>query len=162
MADQSKKQESFKSYLKWSIPGYLGFIYFCLHVLRAEAETFDIQIDVGVQQAFVRPWVILPIDWKAVAVLLYFGLLGLGVLYVYYLRRKQMRPGVESGSAAWNTDLKSYNKTYTDPKGKPTTDRGGENNKNIILTNDVFLSMNGRQTMRNLNVLVAGGSGSGK
>lgn len=162
MAVQKKKQESFLDYLKWAVPGYIAFIYVCLHIMAAEAETFDIQIEAGIQQAFLRPLAIFPIDWSLVGILLYFGLLALGVLYVHFLRHKQMRPGVESGSAAWNTDLKSYNKIYTAPKGKPTTDRGGDDNKNIILTNDVFLSMNGRDTMRNLNVLVAGGSGSGK
>ena len=33
---------------------------------------------------------------------------------------------------------------------------------NIILTNDVFMSLNTRQTRKNLNVCVIGGSGSGK
>lgn len=162
MAVGKRKQEKFADYLKWGIPGYLVFVYICLHILRAEAETFDIQIEVGIEQAFLSPLKVFPIDWTAVAVLLYFGLLGLGVLYVSYLRRKQLRPNDASGSAEWNNDLKGYNKVYTAPKGKPFADRGGEDNKNIILTHDVFLSMNGRDTMRNLNVLVAGGSGSGK
>ncbi|RAZ94543.1 type IV secretory system conjugative DNA transfer family protein, partial [Klebsiella oxytoca] len=33
---------------------------------------------------------------------------------------------------------------------------------NMILTRDVALSMNSRKTMRNNNILVVGGSGSGK
>ena len=33
---------------------------------------------------------------------------------------------------------------------------------NIILTNDVKMSLNTRQTRKNLNVMVIGGSGSGK
>lgn len=69
----------------------------------------------------------------------------------------KMRPGKEKGSATWTTDLKTYNKKYNSPYGKPTVD-----DKNIILSDEVFLGMNGRQTMRNLNVLVTGGSGSGK
>ena len=35
-------------------------------------------------------------------------------------------------------------------------------NNNIILTNDVLMSLNTRQTRKNLNVMVIGGSGSGK
>lgn len=162
MAIKKQKQQNFLDYLKWAVPGYLVFVYICLHIFRAEAPNFADQIDVGVQQAFLKPWMIFPIDWKVVGVLLYFGLLALGVLYVNYLRRRHLRFDDASGSAAWNNDLKGYNKTYTAPKGKPFADRGGEDNKNIILTHDVFLSMNGRDTMRNLNVLVAGGSGSGK
>ncbi len=34
--------------------------------------------------------------------------------------------------------------------------------KNIILTNDVKMSLNTRQTRKNLNVMVIGGSGAGK
>lgn len=71
--------------------------------------------------------------------------------------RDKMRPGREKGSAVWTTNFKEYNKKYTSPYGKTAID-----DKNIILSNEVFLGMNGRQTMRNLNVLVTGGSGSGK
>lgn len=73
-------------------------------------------------------------------------------------RNKRDMPGKESGSAAWNNDLNTYNKTYSDPHGSP------QNNGpyNMILTQNVFLNMNTRDTRRNNNVLVVGGSGSGK
>ena len=62
------------------------------------------------------------------------------------------------GSAKWNTDLKAYNKRYSDPP-KSTANNG---ERNMILTQDVFLNMDSRQTRRNNNILVVGGSGAGK
>lgn len=66
--------------------------------------------------------------------------------------------GIESGSARWNTNIDKYNRTYTDPKDSSTNDGP----YNMILTDTVFLSMNTRQTRRNNNVMVVGGSGAGK
>lgn len=163
MATPKHKELKFTDYLKWAVPAYLVLTYLVLQVVEADSSLYlSDRINAGLARVITHPFGIFPLNMKVLGVMFYLGLLGLGALYVEYLRRKQMRPGVESGSAAWNEDLKAYNKVYTAPKGKPEPDRSGENNKNIILTNDVFLSMNGRDTFRNLNVLVAGGSGSGK
>lgn len=69
-------------------------------------------------------------------------------------------PGAKNpmGSAKWNTNWKAYNKRYTDPPNLEKHD----GNKNMILTQNIFLSMDSRQTRRNNNVLVVGGSGAGK
>ena len=80
------------------------------------------------------------------------------LIYLYYQKNKNMAPGQENGSAKWNTDLAGYNKKYTYPYGKST--KSYENN--VILTQDVFLGTDGRQTRRNLHTLVIGGSGAGK
>ena len=71
---------------------------------------------------------------------------------------RRMAPGKENGSAQWNTNLRAYDKQYTYPYGK------GEHSydNNVILTQNVFLGTDGRQTKRNLNTLVIGGSGAGK
>ena len=66
--------------------------------------------------------------------------------------------GKEAGSASWNTDYKGYNKQFTSPFGKVAHD--GEDN--MILSQNIRLSMNGYKTNRNNNILVIGGSGSGK
>lgn len=63
-----------------------------------------------------------------------------------------------NGSAEWLNNLAEYNKKYTDPP-KSVNHNGY---KNMILSNDLFLSMNGRQTMKNNNILVVGGAGTGK
>lgn len=65
-------------------------------------------------------------------------------------KRNTKDPG---GSAKWYTNLNGFKKKYTDNVDKFN---------NIILTQNVSLSMNSFKTKRNNNVLVVGGSGSGK
>jgi type IV secretion system protein VirD4 len=53
------------------------------------------------------------------------------------------------------------------PDGSCVFDEGGEFvgvmiDNNIILTEQVYMSLNSRQHLMNLNVLIIGGSGSGK
>lgn len=163
MAQPKQKKRKFFDYLKWGVPAYLFLMYAVCQIAKTDPSlAMADRIDAGLLRIIQKPFDIFPLNMTLIGVLFYIGIIAMGLLYVEYARHKQLRPGVESGSAAWNNDLKAYNKTYTDPKGKPYANRSGTDNKNIILTNDVFLSMNGRQTMRNLNVLVAGGSGSGK
>ena len=87
-----------------------------------------------------------------------FGVLGAlavkGILYVRSKNAKKYRKGAEYGSARWGTaaDIKPY------------MDKDFKNN--ILLTNTEGLTMNSRPKIakyaRNKNVLVIGGSGSGK
>lgn len=98
--------------------------------------------------------------------------------------------GDEQGSAKWNYNIQLYNKKFSFPKGKNYAEisckqcdtkakklKGGndENLKeeylkkdgyilspNMILSKNVNLSMRGFETMRNNNVIVIGGSGTGK
>lgn len=81
------------------------------------------------------------------------GLAIYGMWGLTYIARnnKLYRKGVEHGSARWATTKEA--KMLLDDKGPDHA---------IVLTNDVFLGLNTRQTLRNLNVLVIGGSGSGK
>ena len=75
--------------------------------------------------------------------------LGIGM---YYSSRKNQRPGEEYGSAGWG-DPKALCRKYKDK-----TDPNG----NVILTMYVWIGMDGHKHRRNLNILVVGGSGSGK
>ena len=79
-------------------------------------------------------------------------------IYVENEKNKRTMPGKEKGTAKWLKNIKKYNKKYTEPFDSPTS----EGANNMILTQEIFLSMNGRKTRRNNNVLVVGGSGSGK
>ena len=73
----------------------------------------------------------------------------LGVIYVVFAQKNRM-PGIDHGSAKWGTsaDIAKYKDK------KPDND--------MILTATESMSLNTRQTMRNNNILVIGGSGSGK
>lgn len=111
-----------------------------------------------------------------------FGI-GLYALMKVTGKKKFHRKGEEHGSARWANkkeinslldkppkqkrklaDLfKCLFKCKSKPK-KPPKPKKGEfiEDRNIILTNDVKMSLNTRQTRKNLNVMVIGGSGSGK
>ncbi len=80
------------------------------------------------------------------------------LIYAENERNRMTMPGKENGTAKWNDNIDKYNKKYTFPYGKKAAVGGS----NIILTNDVKLGMDAKKTRRNLNVLVDGGSGSGK
>lgn len=170
MATGIRKEKKFVDYLRWALPVYLFFIYSVCQIMKTD-ETLILpdRIETGMHRILQHPFDIGPVSAATIGIFAYIAFLFFGALYVEYLRHKRLRIDDASGTAAWNKDLKEYNKTYTFPKGKPYADRGGgdhndwdKRNRNIILTNDIFLSMNGRDTFRNLNVLVAGGSGSGK
>lgn len=64
--------------------------------------------------------------------------------------REKRRPGEEYGSAKWG-NAREINKRYADRDGK-----------NVILTKHVSIGLDGYKHRRNLNILVVGGSGSGK
>lgn len=78
-------------------------------------------------------------------------LYGCGIA-LYYSSRENRRPGEEYGSAKWGNP-KELNRKYMDHRHKDA---------NIILTQRVRLGMDGYITQRNMNILVIGGSGSGK
>ena len=71
---------------------------------------------------------------------------------LYYSGRENRRPGEEYGSARWG-DPRALCRKYMDHQHKDA---------NIILTQRVRLGMDGYITQRNMNILVIGGSGSGK
>jgi type IV secretion system protein VirD4 len=74
--------------------------------------------------------------------------LGFGI---YLSTKRNYRHREEHGSARWG-DAGTVNRKYRD--------WNPQNNK--ILTQNVRIGLNGRQHQRNLNVMVVGGSGSGK
>lgn len=82
--------------------------------------------------------------------LLVFLLLYGGGVLLYYADHENRRPGEEYGSAKWG-NARELNKRYADRDGK-----------NVILTKRVSIGLDGYKHQRNLNILVVGGSGSGK
>ena len=82
--------------------------------------------------------------------LLVFLLLYGGGVLLYYADHENRRPGEEYGSAKWG-NARELNKRYADRDGK-----------NVILTKHVSIGLDGYKHQRNLNILVVGGSGSGK
>lgn len=148
--------------------GIVGYIFILLlsgqmgkYEARHPTADFGKVFSQGFSNLFSNPFDIFPLSASAFK---YIGLLTIVVafivmaLYVNQQKNHVDMPGKESGSAKWYSDMDKYNKRYTDPKG--TKDHNGPNN--MILSNDVFLNMDTKKTFFNNNVLVIGGSGSGK
>lgn len=148
--------------------GIVGYIFILLlsgqmgkYEARHPTADFGKVFSQGFSNLFSNPFDIFPLSAAAFK---YIGLLTIIVafivmaLYVNQQKNHVDMPGKESGSAKWYSDMDKYNKRYTDPKG--TKDHNGPNN--MILSNEVFLNMDTKKTFFNNNVLVIGGSGSGK
>lgn len=93
--------------------------------------------------------------------------LGIYALMKYTSRKRLHRKGVEHGSARWaNEKEEKFLADKPEKKGKkPIPEKPKspfETDNNILLTQEVRMSLNTRQHRENLNVLVIGGSGSGK
>ena len=99
------------------------------------------------KRPFSVEWTAHTLKFMLVSLLLY----GCGIA-LYSSGREHRRPGEEYGSAQWG-DPKELNQKYMDHQHKDA---------NIILTQRVRLGMDGYITQRNMNILVVGGSGSGK
>ena len=171
-------------YLKIGFAVYLAIVYLTLQFSKVEDFTID-KLNLVTEQIAKHPFDIFPIDGKAFFIGSYIGLMAFALIWVEYLRRKRVVTKNEQGSAEWNTDLQAFYKKYSDYiktgpylKGKNIVIKVynsivdiffkkikvnmNPGNKNAILSSQVFLSMDGRKTKRNLNILVCGGSGSGK
>ncbi len=110
--------------------------------------------------------------------MMFLGGLGFGIFVMYKFseeKKRLHRRGVEHGSAKWGDEREM--KALADPSkpefrpisedGKRVFDEKGNFigvivDNNILLTEEVFLSLNARHHLLNLNVLIIGGSGSGK
>lgn len=85
---------------------------------------------------------------KAICIFLVIYGMSLGV---YYSTHRNYRKGEEHGSAKWG-DPRQICRKYAEK----------DKSRNIILTQNVRIGLDGRKHRRNLNVLVVGGSGAGK
>lgn len=108
-------------------------------------ETF-LEADKVFEKPLSIKWCSDSIRTVAVFILLYLLVIGIALSM-----RRNYRRGEEHGSARWGSAAR-INKRYRK--------RGGFKNK--VLTQNVMLGLNARKHMRNLNILVCGGSGAGK
>ena len=98
------------------------------------------------QMPFALHWTPYTMKFIGIFLLLYGG-----AILFYYIGQKNTRPGEEHGSASWGS-VRELDKKYRDK------DAG----KNVILTQHLQMSMNGKLHRRNLLQIIVGGSGSGK
>ena len=124
-----------------------------LAVLMAECYTpgmtiFDLaaQFSEVTQTPFSLHWTPYTMKFIGIFLLLYGG-----AILFYYTGQKNTRPGEEHGSASWGS-VRELDKKYRDK----------DSSKNVILTQHLQMSMNGKMHRRNLLQIIVGGSGSGK
>jgi len=104
----------------------------------------------GFTKAMNNPLNIRWVDDSPKCILAFVALYGMGIV-IYLSTRRNYRKGEEHGSAKWgnaNAICKKYR------------DKGFTNNK--ILTQNIQIGLDGKKHQRNLNIMVCGGSGSGK
>lgn len=108
------------------------------------------EILANLTEAMDNPFDIRWVDDTPKCILLFIAAYCLGI-GIYLSTRRNYRRREEHGSARWG-GAAAVNKKYRDKDPQ----------KNKILTQNVRIGLDGRKHRRNLNVMVVGGSGSGK
>lgn len=133
----------------WVLLGIFS-VYLAVAAASAYEEGSNIFVWMGrFSEVLKRPSLLrwTPYTVKCIIVVL---LLCAFAVVLYRSDREKRRPGGEYGTAKWET-AEVMNQKYADKDGP-----------NVILTQNVSIGMDGYKHQRNLNVLVVGGSGSGK
>ena len=159
--DELKKQQTKRMILMVGAVIYVFVLFWSLHIATAayNGASFLGAIIEGLSHMEETPFYLVVSGYT----FLYAGIMTIIFAFAaFWLYNDSLinGPGEANamGSAKWNTDLKAYNKRYSDPPNSVSND----GDKNMILTQDIFLNMDSRQTRRNNNILVVGGSGAGK
>ena len=108
------------------------------------------EILANLTKAINNPFDIRWVDDTPKCIMLFIIAYGMGI-GIYLSTKRNYRRREEHGSASWG-NATAVNRKYRDKDLK----------KNKILTQNVRIGLDGRKHKRNLNVLVVGGSGSGK
>ena len=133
----------------WVLLGIFS-VYLAVAAASAYEEDSNIFVWMGrFSEVLKRPSLLrwTPYTVKCIIVVL---LLCAFAVVLYRSDREKRRPGGEYGTAKWEA-AETMNQKYADKDGP-----------NVILTQHVSIGMDGYKHQRNLNVLVVGGSGSGK
>ena len=145
------KKKSFRSAAPVWAAFTLPIVWFAVLMAGCYAPgmtIFDLaaQFSEVTQTPFSLHWTPYTMKFIGIFLLLYGG-----AILFYYTGQKNTRPGEEHGSASWGS-VRELDKKYRDK------DAG----KNVILTQHLQMSMNGKLHRRNLLQIIVGGSGSGK
>lgn len=133
----------------WALLGVFS-VYLAIAAASAYEEGSNIFVWMGrFSEVLKRPSLLrwTPYTVKCIIVVL---LLCAFAVLLYRSDREKRRPGGEYGTAKWEV-AETMNQKYADKDGP-----------NVILTQHVSIGMDGYKHQRNLNILVVGGSGSGK
>lgn len=145
--------------------GYLFFVLYMIHVGLVLEETpyvsFMDALSLGVDDLFEQPFAIFPLPTGIFGTIAAITVVAGALIFLLYISQKQRahyNVDKVQGDAEFLKKLDEYNIKYTDPIGKKTNDGPA----NVILSQDLFLSMNTWITRKTLNMLIIGGTGAGK
>lgn len=164
ISEKQQKKETKMLMLFMIIGVWLFGVFLALHMGTVETMKPGLSIFELLTSAFnhieTHPFNITFVGNSLTYILIITLVIAFVAAWVYYdsiIHRKGITKNTD-GSSKWNDELDIYNEEFSDPPNEKN--HNGE--KNMILTQNIFLSMNTRQTLRNNNVLVVGGSGAGK
>ena len=142
---------------------YLYLLLLCLHISGAVEDhggSYSYAME-GIEHFHSHPFAIFPLPKGALLVFfdltLIFGIVFL-MAYLTTQIRKHYNPDTVQGDAKWMKELDDYNRKFTEP----FDDISHDGYNNMILSQDIYMSMNNQKIRRNMNVFVIGGSGAGK
>ena len=144
---------------------YLFSVFYIIHIkcvgrIHPNYRLGDLMSE-GFADMFRHPFAIFPLPYGTGRTIFWFTIVAavaLGLIFLVDAVRAHDDPDTVQGDAQWLTKLNDYNKRFTEPFGSIKND--GKNN--MILSKDIFLSLDNQKTRRNQNIFVIGGSGSGK
>ena len=143
------KNNSFRD----SAPGWALLSVLVLYFALAAASVYEDGMSIFTLFPLILEARIRDLRWteNTVRFVLIFLAIYAGTVAMYYSSQQNTRPGEEHGSARWG-NVRELSKKYQDKDAR----------KNVILTQNLRMSLNGRLHMRNLLQIVVGGSGAGK
>lgn len=144
---------------------FAALIIIHTYIVLEEYKNLDFfsALSQGISGMAEEPLAIFPLPSGCGKALFWSALAAAGIWYVVYYNITHnaiYNRDTVHGDSRWleGAELALYNKQNTFPKGKAIAD----DPRNIILAYGFYLAMDNEWTRRNLNVLIIGGSGSGK
>ncbi|MGN0962389.1 MAG: VirD4-like conjugal transfer protein, CD1115 family, partial [Clostridia bacterium] len=126
--------------------GFIPVIWFALRIAPIADDGLITNLDDVLKTPLDIVWCSYSLKCIGICTLIYVIMLG-----IFFSSVGNYRRGEEHGSAKWG-EIRRVNRKYADK----------DYLSNKVLTRNVSIGLDGRKHRRNLNVLVCGGSGSGK
>lgn len=121
MAKPINRTKQRRSYFLMGLGLYVLILYFGCHIghVIQDQEIDALLLLDAIDHAFTNPLDMFPTYGKTVGSFAIMGLIAPLLTYAEYLRKRDLRPMVESGSARWNEDLKKFYQTYVEMTSWP-------------------------------------------
>ena len=158
-----KNKQSMQNLILIGIIGFCILEFAALHMGYVQREQGQNPIDVmseALAHMSNEPMVIMPFTIYTLKYSFAMcGVLAVALMWYYVWEKAREHDKDASGTAHWNTDYKGFNRRFNTPFGNAKDTSGYDN---MILSRDLYMSLQGSKIRRNAHQLVFGGSGAGK